>query len=156
MVSHVQSDPPALNWIFANTASGEMQYGTGSESKEPGNIVADWTHGNVITEVKATEGNDKGNGGKAGNVEVEGGKIEQKKKVMLDGEGDFVAVEKEVDAGAVIENLWQVFWSRGVASDEGLRRCRVNLMVEIVKNEEKDEEKTGAEKSEKVVKAGGS
>ncbi|KAK6337334.1 hypothetical protein TWF730_002739 [Orbilia blumenaviensis] len=42
LVSHIGTDPPALNWIFLE--GEEVKYGTGSESKEDGKIVGPWSY----------------------------------------------------------------------------------------------------------------
>ncbi|KAF3173964.1 hypothetical protein TWF225_005821 [Orbilia oligospora] len=42
LVSHIGTDPPALNWIFVEDE--EVKYGTGSESKEGGKIVGPWSY----------------------------------------------------------------------------------------------------------------
>ncbi|KAK6332274.1 hypothetical protein TWF696_002994 [Orbilia brochopaga] len=40
LVSHIGTDPPALNWIYVE--GGQVKYGTGSESKGDGKIVGPW------------------------------------------------------------------------------------------------------------------
>ncbi|KAK6530963.1 hypothetical protein TWF281_007793 [Arthrobotrys megalospora] len=42
LVSHIGTDPPALNWIYVE--DGEVKYGTGSESKGEGRIVTPWSY----------------------------------------------------------------------------------------------------------------
>ncbi|KAK6355966.1 hypothetical protein TWF718_000342 [Orbilia javanica] len=42
LVSHIGTDPPALNWIFVEDE--EVKYGTGSESKGEGKIIGPWSY----------------------------------------------------------------------------------------------------------------
>ncbi|KAF3905014.1 hypothetical protein AA313_de0203816 [Arthrobotrys entomopaga] len=42
MVSHIGTDPPALNWIYVEDE--KVKYGTGSESKGEGKIVGPWSY----------------------------------------------------------------------------------------------------------------
>jgi len=42
LVSHVGTDPPALNWIYVE--DNEAKYGTGSESKGDGKTVGPWSY----------------------------------------------------------------------------------------------------------------
>ncbi|KAF3941771.1 hypothetical protein ABW19_dt0203302 [Dactylella cylindrospora] len=42
LVSHIGTDPPALNWIYVENE--QLKYGTGSESKGDGKNVGPWSY----------------------------------------------------------------------------------------------------------------